>query len=295
MFSKNVCSEENQLKDKNKDLCRPVIKKLNAFGQNPLARELSLLLLEASEKGCGKVVFDIVQKGGLVNTRDKFANTPLIRASESGHLKIVKFLESKGANLEHLNLRGKTALLQAIKKNRKKIVKYLLSKNVDTNTRSLDNETPLSAASFNGNLNFVKLLLKKNANPNTVDETGKSAIIYASAKGFYDIVEILIQNGVDANKKHGNDLTPLIWAAGSTDDTPQIDAVKTLQVLIDNNAQIDHQDNLGMSALMYAAKQNSLEITKFLVESGANKNLKNNENKKAIELTKSKEIKLVLE
>ena len=64
--------------------------------------------------------------------------------------------------------------------------------------------------------------------------------------------------------------------------------------MVKNNADIDHQDNRGMTALMYASKQNSLEILRFLITSGADMDLVNKENKKAIDLTQNKEIKKLL-
>jgi len=291
----NSSTNATELINKNESLCRTVNNKLIAFGEKPLAREMSLLLFEAAEKGCGKVVNKLVEKGVVIDTRDRFANTPLMKAADSGHIEILKFLQKNGGNLNHLNLRGKTALLEAIKKNRKIIVNYLLSQDVDVNMKSLDNETPLSAAAFVGNLKFVKSLLEKGADPKLIDDTGKSAIVYAAAKGFYGIVKILIDNGVNVNERYGNDLTVLMWASGHTDDTPRKDATKTIKTLIEFKAKIDLQDDRGMTALMYAAQRNNIDAVDLLLKYGSNKLLKNKDGLMAIQIATDTKVKGILE
>ena len=292
-FNSNTIA--NELVNKNERICKVVKGKLEAFGDKPLAREISLLLLEATEKGCGQIVFELVSIGAIVDTRDKHANTPLIMSADSGHLDILKFLQKNGGNINHKNLRGKTALLEAIKKNRKIIVNYLLSQDVDVNMKSLDNETPLSAAAFVGNLKFVKSLLEKGADPKLIDDTGKSAIVYAAAKGFYGIVKILIDNGVNVNERYGNDLTVLMWASGHTDDTPRKDATKTIKTLIEFKAKIDLQDDRGMTALMYAAQRNNIDAVDLLLKYGSNKLLKNKDGLMAIQIATDTKVKGILE
>ena len=287
--------QAQELKDKNSTICKSVNEKLNTFGDSPLARELSLLLIDASKKGCGTIINKIFKNEDIVvDSRDRFANTPFFYASSSGHFEILKFLQSKGANINHLNLRGKTALLEAIKNNRLKIVKYLLKEGADPNTKTLDNETPLSAAAFNGNQIVVKALLKNKADPGLIDGTGKSAIIYAAAKGFSNIVKALLESGVDVNKKYMNDLTVLMWASGHTDDTPSSEGIKTIKIVVDKGADLNSQDNLGKTALMYSVLLNNIKATQFLLKNGADQEIKDNEGLKAIDLTSDENLLSIL-
>jgi len=63
--------------------------------------------------------------------------------------------------------------------------------------------------------------------------------------------------------------TPLIVAAryGHKD---------IVQILLENGANIDHQDNYGQTALMYAANFGLKDVVQLLLDRGANRTLKTN-------------------
>ena len=271
--SSTVSAENFILKDENQLVCSKVREKLNGFGAEPLVREITLLLFEASKKSCGALVRELISMDAGVDARDRSASTPLMKAAEAGHLDIVKYLQSIGADINHLSLRGNTALLLAVRSNRAKVVKYLLQQGADPNTRSLDNVTPLSAACFDGNTRLIKYLLDFGANPDMRDGTGKAPIIYAAAKGFSNVVRILIDKGVDPNQRYGSGLTALMWAAGHTSDTPGPDGIKTLKVLTGHEVDLDVQDARGMTALMYAYQLNNTGAASLLLSLGADPNI----------------------
>ena len=129
---------------------------------------------------------------------------------------------------------------------------------------TLDNEMPLSIAAFDGNLPFIAQLLKAGANPAKQDNTGKSALIYAAAKGFHKIVSTLLKAGIDPNEVFINETTPLMWAAGHTEDTPPDDALKTVQILLQAGATTSNADNRGLTALDYANQTNHVEIAQLI-------------------------------
>jgi ankyrin repeat protein len=248
----------------NKLVCDLVRDKRIALGDKALVREYSMLLLEASEKGCLIEVTRLIELGALINVKDRLANTPTIRAAQAGQLETLKYLTSHGGRLDQPNLRGATALLKAVKNNRKKTIKWLLSQNVEVNVITLDNETPLSLAAFDGNIQFVKQLLKAGADPAKRDNTGKSALIYSAAKGFHNIVSLLLDAGVDPNEIFINETTPLMWAAGHTADTPPDDALKTVQILLQAGATTLNADNRDLTALDYANQTNHVKIAQLI-------------------------------
>ncbi len=51
---------------------------------------------------------------------------------------------------------------------------------------------------------------------------------------------------------------------------------------MENRKYIDHQDNLGYTALMYASINGHVEIAKLLLENGADPTIKNNDGKTAL-------------
>ena len=250
--------------DENKLVCDRVRDKRVALGQNALVREYSMLLLETSEKGCLTEAGELLALGALINVKDRLANTPVIRAAGAGQLEILKYLTTKGGLLNQPNLRGSTALMKAVKNNRRKTTAWLLSRNVEVNVLTLDNEMPLSQAAFDGNLITVKKLLKAGADPFKKDKTNKSPLIYAAAKGFYKIVSELLEAGANPNEVFINKTTPIMWAAGHTADTPNEDALKTVEVLLRAGATVNNLDNRGYTALDYAKQtKNKLLIQRL--------------------------------
>ena len=157
-----------------------------------------------------------------------------------------------------------------MRSNRTKVVKYLLQQGADPNILSLDNITPLSAACFDGNTRLIKYLLDAGADPKTLDGTGKSPIIYAAAKGFSGVVKTLLSEGVDPNEKYKSGLTAVMWAAGHTADTPAVEGVKTIMILGENKANLNTQDDRGMTALMYAYQLDNMDAAAALLSLGAN-------------------------
>jgi len=275
-------AETVTLKDQNELVCAKVRAKLTGFGQQPLSRELTLLLFEASKKNCGLLVQNLVTKGAAVKARDRSASSPLMNAAGAGNLDILQYLQSVGADISHSSLRGNTALLVAVRSNRAKVVKYLLKQGVDPNTQSLDKITPLSAACFDGNTRLVNYLLDAGADATMEDGVGKAPIIYAAAKGFSNIVATLITKGVDPNKVYKSRLSALMWAAGHTSDTPASDGVETINILVENGAKLNLQDDRGRTALSYAYQLNNKAAVDVLLSLGADFNIRDNSKKLAV-------------
>ena len=264
MMPAHVEAGNHNKSDENKIVCDRVRDKRVALGLDALIREYSMLLLEASEKGCLAEATELLNRGALINVKDRLANTPVIRAAGAGQLEILKYLTTKGGLLNQPNLRGSTALIKSVKNNRRKTTIWLLDQNVEVNVLTLDNEMPLSQAAFDGNLRTVKRLLKAGADPLKKDKTNKSALIYAAAKGFHKIVSELLKAGANPNEVFINKTTPIMWAAGHTADTPNEDALKTVEILLQGGAIMTNLDNRGYTALDYAKQtKNKLLIQRL--------------------------------
>ena len=68
-----------------------------------------------------------------------------------------------------------------------------------------------------------------------------------------------------------------------------------VQYLVNLGVDIDCKDVDGKTPIFYAVQSNSARVVKFLILSGANKNIKDNKNKKVIEYTKDRVIYDLLE
>jgi len=116
------------------------------------------------------------------------------------------------------------------------------------------------AAKFD-NVSEVNLLLKKGINPNTVDANGNPMLILAIRDKSTNVIDALLNDkriDVDLSNKSGE--TPLMMA--SIDGN--LPLVKTL--VLGHKAQLDH---IGWTPLHYACAKGHLEVAQFLVANGA--------------------------
>lgn len=180
--------------------------------------------------------------------------------------------------------------------------------------------TPLMAVASRNLRNFAVLLLKHGAKVDTANKLGKTALMIAANKGFVEIAECLLQNGANPNvqdvngmnamfyavdgengnmirllHRHGaqvnmqdrdNKWTPLIrLACLANNGNPRVGSA-----LVDCNADVNHQDKYGQTALMHCAfHRNHIDLAKLLLSSGANPDIRNNKDHTAFDIAKSLE------
>lgn len=274
-----------QAKDANPFTCGELRRDIEQKAGSENARQLNFEFFEAAKKGCGTIASALLAQGASLEARDRFANTPLIHAAANGHVDLVDFLLDQGALVNAQNLSGSTALLRAVIANERKTAKRLLERGAAVFAINRSGITPLAAASYNGNRRMVQMLLDAGAEADKPDGTGKPPVIYAAAKGYSKIVALFLEAGVPADIRDGNDLTPLMWAAGHPNDVPDTEALETIKVLLDGQADIDLKDNRGRTALMISAARGHAKVVAALIEAGADRSATDNDGKTAADLT----------
>ncbi len=142
--------------------------------------------------------------------------------------------------------------------------------------------TPLSLACTNGSAAMMERLLKAGEDPNAViSDAGDTALMLAARTGKPDALKVLLEHGADANKTNTEGQTALMWAVAEKN-------AAAAKVLIDHGADVNVQTHElpppsmfqtifsapfpagGMTALLYAARQNDLESARILIAAGAN-------------------------
>ena len=145
----------------------------------------------------------------------------------------------------------------------------------------VDGDTPLLKAVKNFDKQQIISLVGQGENVNAADKNGGSVLMWAICNCDLDIVKFLIKNGADY-KKNGyifneeiNKIkyyysTPLSVASGEG----KIDIIKYL--IEDCKADINEKDNFerGYSALHSAVVTDELPAIKYLIENGADVNIK---------------------
>lgn len=186
-----------------------------------------------------------LNRGADLNRQDETGNTPFMKSAESGRLELVKFLVTRGAKLSIRNDIGETALFFA--------------------TRS-------------GNLEVVRLLVSKGADINQKDKNGDSLFDLALMNDYLPIIEYLLSEGYKVNTLDRKGQTPLMKTISFPGN------IDTINLLLENDADIALEDNNGNTALHYAAINNNSEAVTLLLAKGAKWDLRNKRGQTAIDV-----------
>jgi len=121
--------------------------------------------------------------------------------------------------------------------------------------------TPLMKAAQYGHIDIVKALLKSGALVDQTDKGSYTALLLAASRNHAEIVSLLIQHGADINHQEKTmGWSALIWAA-------KLNYKATVEVLLAHKADRQLKDFQNNSALMWAEKIQSDEITHLLQSS----------------------------
>ncbi len=152
---------------------------------------LSPELLDASQRGDGARVNEIIGAGHDVNARDRATHrTALISASAGGHVPTMQALLRAGASAD-ASARGRTSLSEAVSGRHSAAVDVLLG-----HGSSVDDEAVVSAAE-RGDSEMMAQLLRWGGTPNAASRKGWTALTVASHSGQKEVVEMLLDFGAD--------------------------------------------------------------------------------------------------
>jgi ankyrin repeat protein len=216
-------------------------------------------------------------------------------------------LIAAGANVKTPNREGATPLYLASLHGSAAMIGKLLQAGADPNELGPEGETPLMLAARTGNLDALRVLLEHHADVNAKDKLrGTTALMWAVDQGHPEALKLLLAHGanfsatteIDTRNSRNNlantvrerlhssfgalgpgrrinaDGAPIAAtnqrAPGSktspaSEASPEDDFVSFFR-------RPAKKDGGGLTALVYAARENCLECTKTLVEAGADVN-----------------------
>lgn len=238
----------------------------------------------------------ILDRGGDPDLKNKYGETPLSIAIENWASKghhffnaeaIISLFLERGADVNAYDNDKKTILMHASKRlkmiwpEHKNLFQKLINLGADIYAKDIYNINTLMYAANNGNYDIVKTLLDKGIDVNLKDEDGKNALYYATEyswnsgyandlekqkKSKEKIIALLLSKNIDLNTYNKSTGDTLLHIASYYGES------KLINLCINNKANINAQNNFGITPLMNAALSGKADIIDMLLFAGANPN-----------------------
>ena len=230
----------------------------------------------------------VLAGAALVAVRAADSSTPLIDAVKAGDRAAVRSLLARKPNINASGPDGTTALHWAVRAGDRETVALLLRQGASATVANRYAVTPMELAATNGNAEIVRMLLDAGAEPDAANPEGETALMTAARAGSVDTTALLAARGANVNARESwFGETALMWAAAEN----HADVVRKLAAL---GAEINARSTVveapelefeksggpnmpfargGWSALMYAARDGSIDAAKALVDLKADVNL----------------------
>jgi ankyrin repeat protein len=213
-------------------------------------------LLEAAQNGDREAVRTLIEQRADVNAAGPDGMTALHWIVQADDRELARLLLDRGANPSVSTRYGITPLWLAATNASPSMVELLLKAGADAKAVTPQNETVLMAAARSGDAASIRLLLARGVDPNARESSmGETALMWAAAENHPEAVRALIEGGADPNARSTVlTLAPFQWVTSGM--------VSTML------------PRGGWTALMYAARQNSIGAAAALADAGADLNLR---------------------
>src|SRR5262245_52786089 len=214
------------------------------------------------------------------------AGSTLIDAVKAGHRSAIRPLRQP-STINAAEADGMTALHWAVRADDVETTQMLIRAAATVSASNRYGVTPLSLAAANGNAAITRALLKAGADVHAFGADGETVVMTAARTGNAEVVNALIDRGADVNAtEHWQGQTALMWAAAENHPN----AIKALVARgADMNARskewafpeyryetngmaVFQLPKGGWTALMYAARQNSIDAAAALADVKADLN-----------------------
>ena len=220
----------------------------------------------------------------------KVTEAELFRAVRLEDATAVRGFMQAGVSPNVKNEAGETALTFAIETVDPKVTAVLLEK-ADVNLKDDLGNAPLHLAIEKDKDELIDLILEKNADVNVGGQSGKTKnqtpLYIAVVKGRVDLVKKLLEKGADPNLADSQGALPLTESVVRVNSNPEI-----VRMLIEKGANVNAQEPNKNTALIFAASNSNIhpktrrEIVELLLKNGADKSIKGDEGKTALDWAK---------
>ncbi|MEP7307820.1 MAG: ankyrin repeat domain-containing protein [Acidobacteriota bacterium] len=273
--------------------------------------------------------------GGIIHDRPEGGLTPIFFAARQGAVETADLLIAAGADLKAAEPQyGFTPMQTAIFNGHYDLAARLVDKGADVNDGSLytavemrnlarysNRPNPPDADKELTSLDLIKVLLAHGADPNRVytkkippRQAQGDIVVTPGATPLYramkatdlTVARLLLDKGANPSAAIKDGSTPLMMASGmgarriATDEdviekTGTADPLDAVKMFVEAGADLDVQNDLGNTALHYAAQTGATRIVEYLVARGARLDVYNYAGQAPVDLTRSQPIKKLME
>ncbi|XP_014277122.1 putative ankyrin repeat protein RF_0381 [Halyomorpha halys] len=220
-------------------------------------------LEEAVRCNCASSVKALLMAGANFNKHLAVGETYLHIAAAGFNNEALEALLEGGMNINGKNQRGETPLVLAVKVGNLRGVELLLEKGADLSVlfdlRLKDGDSLVHSVARSGNIKILKLLKDRKIPANVKNDNGLTPLHVACN---ISVVRMLLRMGVDVNIGDDTGSTPLMMA--TRNNKPDI-----VSLLLLYRAEPKIKDNVGRTALHYAAELGCIELVTTLLDVGA--------------------------
>jgi ankyrin repeat protein len=265
--------------------------------------------------------------GGIIHDRAEGGLTPLFFAARQGAIEAAEVLIEAGAEMRALEPQyGFTPMQTAIFNGHYDFAALLVDKGANVNDGSLytaiemrnlaaysNRPNPPDTDKRLSSLDLVKLLLARGADPNEAywkkipprQAQGDIAValgatpLYRAVKSMdLPVIRLLVEKGADPSMGITDNSTPLMLASGLgarprggeedvVEKAGRADPLDAIKLFVDAGADVNAVNDLGNTALHYAAQTGASRIVEFLASKGAKLDVQNFQGKTPLDLAKS--------
>jgi len=195
----------------------------------------------------------------------KWPSTLIYQAAELGVESVVKKILSSGASFNPaITIQDITPLQFAAESGHEAIVKILIERYASLAGMTQDYRAALQVACGHGDPVIVAILLDILMNTDDIENSVGDAMCFACTRGNHKAVEILTKK-CDLNRSGQGGWPPLAIAADKG-------FVKSAQVLLQHGANLEGEGPEKCTSLRYAVRRGHLELSRLLLEKGADPN-----------------------
>lgn len=229
-----------------------------------------------------------------VNQAQPDGTTALHWAARWDDVDSADLLLRAGANVEAVNRFGLRPLALACTNGSAAMIERLLKAGGDANAiLTPDGDTALQMAARTGKVDAIRVLLDHGAQVNQTNPRGQTALMWAVSEGNADAAKLLIGRSANVNAKTNplppprpldlifsaptpaGGMTALLFAARQND-------LASVKALLDGGADVNLVSADGSSGLLVAIVNEHNELAEFLLDHGAGPNLADNRGRAAL-------------